>query len=201
MNILIVDSHEIYRRGLVASLELIDGVARVEQADRVPDAGRGARFEHDVVIVDPSIAGAAQFIATTCATTAARVVVCAPDCDESAIRAALDAGVAGYLRKDTLTQELLGAALKAAASGAIVVPQSVLHAGLARPERVPPTPLNDREQRVLTLIADGYPTREVATELCYSERTVKNVLHDVVTKLNARSRSHAVAHAVREGLI
>ena len=43
--------------------------------------------------------------------------------------------------------------------------------------------------------------REVAQELCYSERTVKNVLHDVVTKLNARSRSQAVAFAVREGLI
>ena len=47
----------------------------------------------------------------------------------------------------------------------------------------------------------GHPTREVAQELSYSERTVKNVLHDVVTKLNARSRSHAVAFAVREGLI
>ena len=47
----------------------------------------------------------------------------------------------------------------------------------------------------------GHPTREVARQPCYSERTVKNVLHDVVTKLNARSRSQAVAFAVREGLI
>ena len=54
---------------------------------------------------------------------------------------------------------------------------------------------------MLALIAQGHPTREVALELSYSERTVKNVLHDVVTKLNARSRSQAVAHAVREGLI
>jgi DNA-binding NarL/FixJ family response regulator len=61
--------------------------------------------------------------------------------------------------------------------------------------------LTDREQQVLTLIAAGHPTREVAQELSYSERTVKNVLHDVVTKLNARSRSQAVAFAVREGLI
>jgi DNA-binding NarL/FixJ family response regulator len=61
--------------------------------------------------------------------------------------------------------------------------------------------LTDREQQVLALIADGHPTREVAQQLCYSERTVKNVLHDVVTKLNARSRSQAVAFAVREGLI
>ena len=61
--------------------------------------------------------------------------------------------------------------------------------------------LTEREQQVLALIAQGHPTREVALELSYSERTVKNVLHDVVTKLNARSRSQAVAHAVREGLI
>jgi DNA-binding NarL/FixJ family response regulator len=61
--------------------------------------------------------------------------------------------------------------------------------------------LTDREQQVLALIAAGHATREVARELCYSERTVKNVLHDVVTKLNARSRSQAVACAVREGLI
>ena len=69
----------------------------------------------------------------------------------------------------------------------------------ARPARA--AQLTDREQQVLSLIAAGHPTREVAQELCYSERTVKNVLHDVVTKLNARSRSQAVAFAVREGLI
>jgi DNA-binding CsgD family transcriptional regulator len=61
--------------------------------------------------------------------------------------------------------------------------------------------LTDREQQVLALIADGHPTREVAERLCYSERTVKSVVHDAVTKLNARSRSQAVAQAVREGLI
>jgi DNA-binding NarL/FixJ family response regulator len=61
--------------------------------------------------------------------------------------------------------------------------------------------LSDRELRVLALIAEGHPTREVAQQLCYSERTVKNVLHDIVTKLNVRSRSQAVAHAVRDGLI
>ena len=67
--------------------------------------------------------------------------------------------------------------------------------------RPPLARLTEREQQVLALIAQGHPTREVAQELCYSERTVKNVLHDVSTKLNARSRSQAVAHAVREGLI
>lgn len=54
---------------------------------------------------------------------------------------------------------------------------------------------------MLTLIAGGHAIREVAEQLCYSERTVKNVLHDVPTKLNARTRSQAVAYAVKEGLI
>ena len=63
------------------------------------------------------------------------------------------------------------------------------------------SPLTVREQEVLRLVADGHPTREVAKRLSYSERTVKNVIHDVVTKFNARSRSQAVAAAVREGLI
>jgi len=69
------------------------------------------------------------------------------------------------------------------------------------PARPSTAHLTDREQQVLSLIAAGHPTREVAQALSYSERTVKNVLHDVVTKLNARSRSQAVAFAVREGLI
>jgi len=76
--------------------------------------------------------------------------------------------------------------------------QSNVEAAASRPVAAK---LTDREQQVLSLIAAGHPTREVAQELCYSERTVKNVLHDVVTKLNARSRSQAVAFAVREGLI
>jgi DNA-binding NarL/FixJ family response regulator len=116
----------------------------------------------------------------------------------------------GYLRKDTLTQDLLQAAIHAAEGGAAVVAPDALAAMLrgapAEPDngaspRFAEPRLSEREQRVLALIAEGHPTREVAQQLCYSERTVKNVLHDVVTKLNARSRSQAVAHAVRDGLI
>ena len=56
-------------------------------------------------------------------------------------------------------------------------------------------------KRLIAVFGTGHPTREVAQKLCYSERTIKNVIHDVVTKLNARTRSQAVAQAVREGLI
>jgi DNA-binding NarL/FixJ family response regulator len=123
----------------------------------------------------------------------------------------MQAGAIGFLRKDTLSTEGLAAAVQAAASGAGVVTPELLGT-LVRSAAVSngngngngrshAATLTDREQQVLSLIASGHPTREVAQQLCYSERTVKNVLHDVVTKLNARSRSQAVAFAVREGLI
>ncbi|MET0864190.1 MAG: helix-turn-helix transcriptional regulator, partial [Nakamurella sp.] len=54
---------------------------------------------------------------------------------------------------------------------------------------------------VLKLVAGGHDTAEIASLLSYSQRTVKNILHDVTTRLQLRNRSHAVAYAVREGLI
>ena len=61
--------------------------------------------------------------------------------------------------------------------------------------------LTDREANVLRLVADGYDTAEIADRLAWSERTVKNVIHDITTRHQLRNRSHAVAYAVRAGLI
>ena len=61
--------------------------------------------------------------------------------------------------------------------------------------------LTDREKGVLKLVAEGWGTSEIAATLSYSERTVKSVLHDITSRLNLRNRSHAVAYAVRQGLI
>ena len=100
----------------------------------------------------------------------------------------------------------LVACLEGVAEVESVTDASSVEAAWARSELLEPrglslSPLTVREQEVLRLVADGHPTREVAKRLSYSERTVKNVIHDVVTKFNARSRSQAVAAAVREGLI
>ena len=208
MKVFVVDSHAIYRRGLVASLELLDRVECVHQADGIRGAQENASLtEADVLIVDPSISGAAAFLLDMGEGT--RVIACTSECDDDAVLSAVEAGAVGYLRKDTLTQDLLQAAIQAAEAGAVIVGPdlltSILRGAQMESDRVTPrfplTRLSDREQRVLALIAEGYPTREVAAQLCYSERTVKNVLHDIVTKLNVRSRSQAVAHAVRDGLI
>jgi DNA-binding NarL/FixJ family response regulator len=61
--------------------------------------------------------------------------------------------------------------------------------------------LTGREIAVLRLVADGLDTGEIAQTLSYSERTIKNVLHDITTRLHLRNRAHAVAYALREGLI
>lgn len=59
--------------------------------------------------------------------------------------------------------------------------------------------LTEREQRVLIMLADGLDTEEIMAELHYAERTVKNIVHDLMLKLVARNRAHAVANAVRYG--
>jgi DNA-binding NarL/FixJ family response regulator len=210
MKLFVLDPHTIYRRGLAASLELVEGVESVAHAESVRDAWEmPALFETDVVVMDHTTPGGGDFIGAVAESTGARVMVCSSDCTQDTVLKAMQAGAIGFLRKDTLTVDGLAAAVQAAASGAgVVTPEllgglvrSAAHGANGHHARTHAATLTDREQQVLSLIAAGHPTREVAQQLCYSERTVKNVLHDVVTKLNARSRSQAVAHAVREGLI
>jgi DNA-binding NarL/FixJ family response regulator len=209
LKLFVLDTHTIYRRGLAACLELLDGVEAVADAESVREAWESqGLFGADLVVLDHAMPGGRDFIGAVSEATGARVLVCTSDCSEESVLGAMQAGAIGILRKDTLTMEGLAAAVQAAASGAGVVTPELL-GGLVRSAanganghaRAHHATLTDREQQVLSLIAAGHPTREVAEQLCYSERTVKNVLHDVVTKMGARSRSQAVAHAVREGLI
>ena len=124
--------------------------------------------------------------------------------DEEAVTTAAQAGVSGVLRRTEATSDVLVRAVAEVAAGRGVLPRDVL----GRPGGVTRQPgtrrfdkLSQREADVLRLIADGLDTDEIARTLCYSQRTVKNVLHGVTTRLQLRNRSHAVAYAVREGLI
>jgi DNA-binding NarL/FixJ family response regulator len=64
-----------------------------------------------------------------------------------------------------------------------------------------PAGISDREADIVRLIAEGLDTHEIAVKLCYSERTVKNVLHGLMTRMHLRNRAHAVAYAAREGYL
>ena len=124
---------------------------------------------------------------------------------------AIELGVCGVVSRHDATAPHLYRAVRSAAAGEAAIPADMLgvllnqvakiqHDVLA-PRGLRASGMADREVRILRLVADGLDTREIAHELSYSERTVKNVLHDVTTRFHLRNRSHAVAYAVREGLI
>lgn len=140
-----------------------------------------------------------------------RTVLVAGVLDDVALAAAAEAGVSGLLRRSEATPEALARVVCRVAAGQGEVPADLLGRLLDQvgrlqrqvltPRGIAFTGLSDREREVLRLVADGYDTAEIATCLCYSERTVKNTLHDVTSRLQLRNRSHAVAYALREGLI
>jgi DNA-binding NarL/FixJ family response regulator len=140
-----------------------------------------------------------------------RLVLLASSVDAGDLARAVEAGVCGVLRRREMTVDKLLSVILAAAAGDGSVPPDLLGRLLDQVGRLQRQVLDprgfilaglaEREIEVLRLAADGMETREIARRLCYSERTVKNVLHEVITRLQLRNRTHAVAYAVREGLI
>ena len=127
MKLFVLDTHTIYRRGLVACLDLLDDVERVSDAESVRDAWEHPElFSSDLVLVDPALPGGGDFVGAVREATGARVIVCSSDGGQEAVLGALQAGAVGYLRKDELTPESLASAVKAAASGTGVVTPDLL---------------------------------------------------------------------------
>jgi DNA-binding NarL/FixJ family response regulator len=106
-----------------------------------------------------------------------------------------------------VTQAGLRQVIRAVGSGGALVPPEVLGALLdpssatALPRRLSIVGLNDREARVVKLLSEGSDTREIAIQLCYSERTVKTIIQDVTHRFGLRNRAHTVAYALQNGLI
>ena len=140
-----------------------------------------------------------------------RVVGVIGQLDANGVLAAIEAGACGLLRRAEATTSALVRSVQAAANGDGSLPPDLLGILLKQVAQIQQHVLNprglsfsgltDREAEVLRLVADGLDTAEIANTLCYSQRTVKNVLHDMTARLNLRNRSHAVAYAVRQGLI
>jgi DNA-binding NarL/FixJ family response regulator len=200
-DIMVVEAHAVFRHGLVSCLDGFDGIGRVEAVGSIADAwAHPALGEAQVVLVDALLDGAGDFVASVLQFTDTRVVALASKDQIERLVRLVDAGAVAALVREDLTPERLGLSLRAVAAGATTMlatyrTQLPATGATASPE------LTSREQRVLALVADGLPTREIGEELHYSERTVKKVLGDVVVKLGARSRSQAIARAVRQGII
>lgn len=140
-----------------------------------------------------------------------QLVVVAGRIDDGDLAAVMEVGVSGVVRRADATADRLVAVISAAAAGEGSVPPDLLGRLLGQvtqlqqqvlaPRGLRFSGLADREIQVLRLVADGLETSEIATRLSYSERTIKKVLHQVMTRLQLRNRSHAVAYALRNGLI
>lgn len=141
----------------------------------------------------------------------ARVVLIVTRIDDAGLLAAIEAGACGVLRRAEASSERLVSAIRTAAAGDGTVPPDLLgrlldqvgqlQRNVLTPRGLSFSGVSDREAQVLRLVADGFDTAHIARQLSYSERTVKNVLHDVTARLQLRNRSHAVAYALRAGII
>jgi DNA-binding NarL/FixJ family response regulator len=115
------------------------------------------------------------------------------------------------VRRAEASPEQLIAVIRAAASGDGSVPPDLLGRLLNQVSTIQRTVLEprgltlcglaDREVAILRLVAEGLDTAEIAAKLSYSQRTIKSVLHDITGRLHLRNRAHAVAYAMRNGLI
>ena len=140
-----------------------------------------------------------------------RLMLVATTIDDNALVAAAEAGVAGLLRRSDASADTMVRTIIKVASGDGEIPPDLLGRLLEQvgrlqrqvlaPRGLTFTGLTPRETEVLRLVAEGLDTSEIASRMCYSERTVKNVLHDLTSRLQLKNRTHAVAYAVREGLI
>jgi DNA-binding NarL/FixJ family response regulator len=177
----------------------------------VVDVDRGDAAAVAVVVTDEVDEAAAQAIRWLQREHCPRVVLVVNRLDDGGVFTALEAGACGLLRREEATPEGLVAMVQAADRGDGSVPPDLLgrllnqigklqrHVLAPRGLRI--SGLSEREVDVLRLVADGWDTSEIALKLAYSERTIKNVIHDITVRLCLRNRTHAVAYAVREGLI
>jgi DNA-binding NarL/FixJ family response regulator len=144
-----------------------------------------------------------------------RVVLVVPQLREGELSRLVECGVTGVVWRAQAGEEGLLRAVLAAAKGDGTLPPELvgrlmtqlaqLHRGATEGRAAASVAagggLSERERDVLRLVAEGLDSNEIADRLCYSQRTVKNVLYGVMTRLNLRNRPHAVAHALREGYL
>ncbi|MEU5643965.1 helix-turn-helix transcriptional regulator [Streptomyces milbemycinicus] len=164
-----------------------------------------------VVVLDVLDDDAQRVLRQIQRTSTARGVLVITRIDEQQLVDAAECGFVGIVRRAETTPERLVQVISSVAQGEGHVPPDLLgslleQVGKLQGQVLAPRGLNftglaAREIEVLRLVAEGYDTADIAMKLSYSERTIKNVLHAVMTRLNLRNRSHAVAYALRQGLI
>jgi len=198
VRVLVVDEHEVVRRGVIGVLERDGGVTVVGEAASVGEAvARGVNARPDVAVVGmrlPDGTGADLCARLRTEVPGVRCLVFSAHRDPDTVTAALTAGVSGYLVKDVRAPGLVSAVRRVAA-GATVFGKDIT-AVIPRPRAAadrqdPLELLTRRERAVLDLIGEGLTNRQIAARLGLAEKTVKNYVNHLLPKLGVERRTQA----------
>jgi DNA-binding NarL/FixJ family response regulator len=204
LSVLIVDDHPIVRTGLRALLDDRDDVRVVGEAASGEEAVvLAGHLRPDVVLCDLRLGAGMDGVQTTAALRslepAPAVVILTTFDRDAEILAAIEAGAAGYLLKDVAPATIVMALRQAAAGQMVLTPE--LTQRVVEGMRRPRVQLTDREMDVLRQLDTGASNREIAASLFVTEGTVKTHLVHIFAKLDADSRSRALAVARETGLL
>jgi DNA-binding NarL/FixJ family response regulator len=211
IRVFLVDDHAVVRRGLASYLDGEDDMDVIGQAgngrkalDEIAVLANSPTGLPDVVLMDllmPDVDGITATAQLIRRWPAVKVIAVTSFLEEEKVRAALDAGAAGYLLKDAEADDVADA-IRTVAAGDVVLPPAVARTLVVANRRpaVPEPSLTAREREVLTLVAAGHTNQQIATRLSVSERTARTHVSNILAKLGLSSRTQAALWAERHGL-
>jgi len=210
MRLLVVDDHEVVRQGLVALLDRREGFQVVAEAGTVAEAIEAARrFQPDIVVMDvrlPDGSGVEACREIRSELPDTKVVMLTSYPDEEAVLSAIVAGASGYLLKQIRARDLM-TALETVGRGGSLLDPAVTEKVLERIRRIATggqsdelSALTAQERRILLLVAEGKTNKEIAGEIYLSDKTVKNYVSSILSKLNLERRAQAAAFVAKHRL-
>jgi|SRR5579859_196901 len=210
LRLLVTDDHEVVRQGLVALLDRREGFEVVAQAGTVAEAiAQAARFQPDVVVMDvrlPDGSGIEACREIRAARPETRVVMLTSYPDEDAVLSAIIAGASGYLLKQIRGRDLVSA-LESVGRGESLLDPAVTEKVLQRVRQMASGGTDDlggltaQERRILLHVAEGKTNKEIAGEVFLSDKTVKNYVSSILSKLNLQRRTQAAAFVAKHHLV
>jgi DNA-binding NarL/FixJ family response regulator len=207
LRLLLVDDHEVVRQGLVALLDRRPAFQVVAEAGSVAEALTATRrLKPDLVVMDvrlPDGTGIEACREIRAELPETRVVMLTSYPDEDAVMAAILAGASGYLLKQIRGRDLV-TALETVGRGESLLDPAVTERVLERVRRAAAGDAHDelaelttQERKILMLVAEGKTNREIAAEVFLSDKTVKNYVSSILSKLNLQRRAQAAAFVAR----
>jgi DNA-binding NarL/FixJ family response regulator len=207
LRVLLVDDHEVVRQGLASLLKATDDIVVAGEAGSVREAVAEAdRIRPDVVVMDVRLADGSGIEATReirAMRPETQVLMLTSFADDEALFASLMAGAAGYVLKQVRSGELIRA-IRAVGQGQSLLDPAVTKSVLDRLRRGKHlmkdeklARLSPQEERILTLVADGKTNKEIGVELHLAEKTVKNYVSSILSKLEVARRAEAAAYLAR----